>query len=152
MGGYLYTLALASVMIALICAVVPASSTSHVRLLCSLCVVCLLCAPLMRAVNTVKQGELEIPEQWREQTTTEDAEQDFADVAQSVLAGQLQLLLEREFSLPASECSIYTEQDEHGQITGVTLVLSGKAIWRDPEPLAKYVEGLLGCPCRVVLD
>ena len=150
MGGYLYSLALASVLIARICAVVPASSTSHVKLLCSLCVLCLLCAPILRVVNTIREGELEIPEEWIGQEDWE--EQDTGQVAESVLAGQLQVLLEREFSLSPKECSIYIKWSDEGKITQVTLVLSGKAIWRDPDPIKEYVQELLGCSCTVVLD
>lgn len=151
-GGYLYTLALASVLIALLCAVTPAAGTPHVKLLCSLCVLCLLCAPMLRVVNTIREGELEIPEEWIGQEDWEEQEQAPGQVAKDVLAGQLQVLLEREFSLSPKECSTYIKWSDEGKITQVTLVLSGKAIWRDPDPIKEYVQELLGCPCTVVLD
>ncbi len=149
-GGYLYTLALVSVLIALLCAVTPAAGAPHVKLLCSLCVLCLLCAPMLRVVNTLREGELEIPEEWIGQEDWE--EQDPGQVAKDVLAGQLQLLLTQEFSLAEQECRVYPEWTEDDRVARITVVLSGKAIWRDPDPIKEYVQELLGCPCTVVLD
>ncbi len=150
MGGYLYSLATISILIALICAVTPASGTSHVKLLCSLCVLCFLCTPILRIVDALGEGELEIPEEWIGQE--EQEEQDPGQVAESVLAGQLQVLLEREFSLNTEEFRVYSQWSDQGEITQVTVVLSGKAIWCDPDPIKEYVQTLLGCPCTVVLD
>lgn len=151
MGGYLYTLAAASVLISLICALTPSSAAQHVKLLCSLCVICLLCAPLGEAIRAVKEGELALPPEWTE-PPAEESEQDGNRVAESLLAGQLQDLLQKEFALDPGECSIYAEWSDAGRVTRVTLVLSGKAIWRDPDPIKEYVQELLGCPCVVVLD
>jgi len=151
MGGYLYTLAAASVLISLICALVPSSSTQHVKLLCSLCVICLLCAPLGKLMRAVKDGELDLPPEWTE-PPAEESEQDMSQVAESLLAGQLQDLLQKEFALAPTECRIYSEWSDAGKVTKITLVLSGKAIWRDPDPIKAYVQGLMGCPCVVVLD
>lgn len=149
-GGYLYSLATISILIALICAITPASGTAHVKLLCSLCVLCFLCTPILRVVDALGEGELEIPEEWIEQD--EQEEQDLGQVAERVLAGQLQVLLEREFSLDPDECRVYSKWSDEGKITQVTVVLSGKAIWRDPDPIKEYVQELLSCPCVVVLD
>ena len=44
------------------------------------------------------------------------------------------------------------EWGEDGGVKAVTLLLSGKAIWRDPDPLCAYVEELLDCTCKVVLE
>lgn len=151
MGGYLYTLAAASVLISLICALAPSSAAQHVKLLCSLCVICLLCAPLGEAICAVKEGELALPPEWTE-LPAEESEQDRNQVAESLLAGQLQDLLQKEFALDPGECSIYAEWSDAGKVTRVTLVLSGKAIWRNPDPIKAYVQGLMGCPCVVVLD
>ena len=151
MGGYLYTLAAASVLISLICALAPSSAAQHVKLLCSLCVICLLCAPLGEAIRAVKEGELALPPEWTE-PPAEESEQDRNQAAESLLAGQLQDLLQKEFALDPGECSIYAEWSDAGKVTKITLVLSGKAIWRDPDPIKAYVQGLMGCPCVVVLD
>lgn len=151
MGGYLYTLAAASVLIALICALTPSSAVSHAKLLCSLCVICLLCAPLGELVRAVKEGELELPSEWTE-PPAEESEQDRNQVAESLLAGQLQDLLQKEFALNPEECSIYAEWSDAGKVAKITLVLSGKAIWRDPDPIKAYVQELMCCPCVVVLD
>lgn len=151
MGEYLYTLAGASVLIALICALVPEQGQAHLRLLCSLCVVCLVCAPVMTLLSRVADGEWEIPDSWQEREEAQ-SEPDYGHLSQDLLAGQLQVLLERDMDLPPAECRIFVEWEGEERIASVTLVLSGRAIWRDPDPIAAYVQKLLGCPCVVVLD
>ena len=62
MSGYLYSLAAAAVLIALVCAIVPESGAQHAKLLCSLCMVALLFAPVMSLLGALEQGAWEIPE------------------------------------------------------------------------------------------
>lgn len=149
MGGYLYSLALAAVLVALVCILVPESAVQHAKLLCSLCVIALLISPVMSLVQAVGQGAWEIPEAWQE---GEQEEQDYAQFSDALVVGQLQVLLEREQGLSPKECRVLVEWGEDGGVKAVTLLLSGKAIWRDPDPIIAYVEGLLDCKCKVVLE
>jgi hypothetical protein len=149
MGGYLYSLALAAVLVALVCTLVPESAVQHAKLLCSLCVIALLISPVMSLVQAVGQGAWEIPEAWQD---GEQEEQDYAQLSDALVVGQLQVLLEREQGLPPKECRVLVEWGEDGGVKAVTLLLSGKAIWRDPDPIIAYVEGLLDCKCKVVLE
>ena len=149
MGGYLYSLALAAVLVALVCTLVPESAVQHAKLLCSLCVIALLVSPVMSLVQAVGQGAWEIPEAWQE---GEGEEQDYAQFSDALVVGQLQVLLEREQGLPPKQCRVLVEWGEDGGVKAVTLLLSGKAIWRDPDPIIAYVEGLLECKCKVVLE
>ena len=149
MQEYLVALAGMSVLIALVCALVPSQGQAHVKLLCSLCVVCLICVPLVHTAKDISQGEWEIPEEWME---PEAQEPDYGQVADRLLVGQLQVLLEQKFGLGAEQCRILAQWDEQDKVTHVTLVLSGKAIWQDPDPIRAYVQQLLGCACTVVLD
>ena len=149
MSGYLYSLAAAAVLIALVCAIVPESGAQHAKLLCSLCMVALLFAPVMSLLGALEQGAWEIPEAWEQ---GEWEEQDAEQLSESLVIGQLQVLLEREQGLSPDQCRILVEWDEGGGVREVTLLLSGKAIWRDPDPIIAYVEGLLDCKCKVVLE
>ena len=149
MGGYLYSLALAAVLVALVCTLVPESAVQHAKLLCSLCVIALLISPVMSLVQAVGQGAWEIPEAWQE---GEGEEQDYAQFSDALVVGQLQVLLEREQGLSPKECRILVQWGEDGGVREVTLLLSGKAIWRDPDPIIAYVEELLDCTCKVVLE
>lgn len=138
-------------MIALVCAVLPSASQKNAKLLCGLCVLCLVCYPIISMIRSQPGQDWEIPDAWLD-PEPEEQEQNREQVAQSLLSGQLQLLLEQEFGLGADVCHIYAEWSEDGRVAHVTLVLSGKAIWEDPRPLEQYVQQLLGCPCTVVLD
>ncbi len=149
MNGYLYSLAVAAVLIALVCTLVPESAAQHAKLLCSLCVIFLLFSPVMSLVGAVGQGAWEIPEAWQDEV---QEEQDYGQLSQDLVIGQLQVLLEREQGLPPAECRILVEWGEDGGVRLVTLLLSGKAIWRDPDPIKAYVADLLDCECKVVLE
>lgn len=135
--------------VALAGTLMPESAAQHVKLLCSLCVILLLISPVMRLVSAVGQGAWEIPEAWQNE---EQEEQDYGQFSDALVIGQLQVLLEKEQGLPPSQCRILVEWGEDGGVREVTLLLSDKAIWRDPDPIKAYVEGLLDCKCRVVLE
>ena len=149
MGEYLYSLALVAVLVALVCTLVPESAMQHAKLLCSLCVIALLVSPVMSLVQAVGNGTWEIPEAWQE---GEGEEQDYAQFSDALVVGQLQVLLEREQGLPPEQCRVLVEWSEDGGVKAVTLLLSGNAIWRDPDPIIAYVEELLDCECKVVLE
>lgn len=145
----MYGLATLSVLIGVVCMLLPASAAQHAKLLCSLCVICLVCSPVAGLLDALAEGSWEIPDAWEQPA---GQEQDYGELTQSLILGQLQVLLEREMELPPEQCDVRIEQDADGTLTRVTLILSGKAIWRDPKPIAAYVQELLGCPCTVVLD
>lgn len=152
MSGYLYTLALAAVVISVVCAVVPGGMNGNLRALCALCMICLICAPLTGVIGALTDADWEIPESWLGQDTEAVPEQDYEQFSKQMLAGQLALLLQEKFSLSPAEVRVYAEWDTDGTPERVTLVLSGKAIWQDPDPIRDYVEKLLGCECVIVLD
>ncbi len=149
MGGYLYSLALAAVLVALVSTLVPESAAQHAKLLCSLCVIALLISPVMSLMHAVGQGAWEIPDAWQNE---QQEQQDYEQFSDALVVGQLQVLLEREQGLPPAQCRVLVEWGEDGGVSQVTLLLSGKAIWRDPDPIIAYVEGLLDCKCKVVLE
>lgn len=151
MGGYLYALAVAAVVISVVSALAPASMSTHVRALCALCVICLVCAPLAGVISDLTKGDWEIPDAWLGEDADGDAEQDYEQFSREMLAGQLKLLLEKEFSVSPDDVQVYAAWNTDERPTRVTLVLSGKAIWQDPDPIKVYVENLLGCECIIAI-
>ena len=151
MRGYLYALAAAAVVISVVSAIAPASMSGHVRALCALCMICIVCAPLSGAMQALQQGEWEIPEAWLGENE-QDLEADFEQFSKQMLAGQLTLRLEREFSIASGDVEVLVTWENEERPAYITLLLSGKAIWQDPGPLKDYVKDLLGCECIVVLD
>lgn len=151
MRGYLYALAAAAVVISVVSAVVPAAMSAHVRALCALCMICIVCAPLSGAISALRQGEWEIPEEWLGESEQEN-EADYEQFSKQMLAGQLTLLLEKQFDIAPGDVEVVATWEDGQELSRITLLLSGKAIWQDPGPIREYVRDLLGCECIIVLD
>lgn len=149
-GNYFYTLAVAAVAISVLLAIAPGGMKSHLRTLCALCMICLVCMPLSGLLRVLREGEIEIPEDW-EQPEVEQ-ESGYEQFSEQMLAGQLTLLLEQNLGISQDDVQVYAEWDGQGGLVRVTLVLSGKAIWQDPAPIRTYVQGLLGCPCVIAIE
>ncbi len=149
-GNYFYTLAVAAVAISVLLAIAPGGMKSHLRTLCALCMICLVCMPLSGLLRVLREGEIEIPEDW-EQPEVEQ-ESGYEQFSEQMLSGQLTLLLEQNLGISQDDVQVYAEWDGQGGLVRVTLVLSGKAIWQDPAPIRTYVQGLLGCPCVIAIE
>lgn len=149
-GNYFYTLAVAAVAISVLLAIAPGGMKSHLRTLCALCMICLVCMPLSGLLRILREGEIEIPEDW-EQPEVEQ-ESGYEQFSEQMLSGQLTLLLEQNLGISQDDVQVYAEWDGQGGLVRVTLVLSGKAIWQDPAPIRTYVQGLLGCPCVIAIE
>lgn len=148
--GYLYAAAVAAVVISVLLAAAPSGMKDHLRALCALGMICLVCMPLSGLLHALSLGTLEVPEDW-EQSAAEQ-ETGYEQFSKQVLCGQLKLLLEQELGISQSEVQVYAEWDTEQTLTCVTLVLSGKAIWQDPAPIRDYVQELLGCPCIIAIE
>ena len=166
MKAYLLTLFTTALVIMLIGILAPEGEkvglSKHVGLLSSLCIVCVLIAPLGNAITDIREaldGNVEFP--WAENTN--QAESPYRDQLQSALdeAGDtyftemLTQMLEREFSIPAGEirCVTFWEQDdENPKLSKITVLLSGSAIWRDTAAIEAFVTNLLGCPCISAIE
>lgn len=150
MSHYFYTLAVAAVAISVLLAIAPGSMKGHLRALCALCMICLVCMPLSGFLRDLRDGALEIPEDWQQPEV--EQEPGYEQFSEQMLSGQLTLLLEQELGISQDDVQVYAEWDGQGSLVCVTLVLSGKAIWQDPAPIRTYVQGLLGCPCVIAIE
>ncbi|MBQ9079790.1 MAG: stage III sporulation protein AF [Clostridia bacterium] len=71
---------------------------------------------------------------------------------ENVAVGVIQLLEER-FDIPSDECHVKVsaeERDGELYIENVTVILSGKSLFRNPYEIEKYISELLGCECTVI--
>ncbi len=157
MRSYLLSLFGAALIFSLTLGIIPERSARLVRLLSNLLFVCILMAPLPRLLSEGEalwerlEEELQISSESRE----EELEQALQSSSKTYFAQTLTHLLEQEFSIPSGElrCAV-TWAEEEGQLipTRVTVILSGSAIWKDPNQIEATVAALLGCECVTAVE
>ncbi|MBQ9131775.1 MAG: hypothetical protein IJX62_04820 [Clostridia bacterium] len=165
MTSYLFSLLAASLAAALIGILSPGGEGSgigrHLKLLTALFLVAVLISPLQTAVEQIiafANGDLTLP--GLEQTDTpdyrEEMDQALTGASKTYITQLLTQTLEQEFSILPGEVRCHILWNDGGQDTltpnRVTVLLSGKAIWKDPAPIRQFVSDLLGCECRVAIE
>ncbi len=142
----------------------PKRFEKYMKLVLSLCVVCVLTGPFVSIVNTlygISNGD--VSDIWDLSPSGEHEDYDkimydtiLAAGRENVRQGIGQVLRER-FGIPYEECKVsvditYDEENEEFSVNKVTLVLSGASIWRDPYEIEEYIEKLLGCECVTAIE
>ncbi len=160
MKSYLYALLLVSLATALAGMLSPDGEKGgmgkHLRLLSSLLLICVLILPLRDGIAYLvswSQGELQIPGlEASEPDDYRDQMQENLDLAsRDYFSQMLTKTLEQEFSITPGELRCIVRWEEETP-TRITVVLSGSAIWKDPQAIEDYVEALLGCPCQSAIE
>ena len=158
MKEYLLSLIIVSLAIALVGLFAPNATTSHVKLICSLIFICVLAAPLPQFLKKLPELSAEI----LDISSQPDAENEYDEImsdalenaSKTYLAQALTSLLEERFSIPAGEvrCVIQWKSEETAEPQKVTVILSGSAIWKNPDQIESLVTELLGCPCVTAIE
>jgi hypothetical protein len=82
-------------------------------------------------------------------------EQALGDASTAYFTEMLTQMLEKRFEITPGEVRcivVWNEEDGATVPKQVTVVLSGKAIWKNPQDMEAFVEGLLGCPCSSAIE
>ena len=164
MKNYLLTLIAASLVAVLIGILSPDGErggiAKHMKLLTSLFLVCVLISPLQSGIvglQKLMNGELSLPE--LDSTQQEDHLQQMEDILNGAsvnyFCDMLTETLEQNFSIENGSVRCLVEWEQTGETltpTRVTVVLSGKAIWKDPRQIEAFVSELLGCDCVTAIE
>ena len=164
MKTYLVTLITASMALALVGILSPRGAkdgiAKHMRLLTAFITVCILIAPLRDAIASlggILSGDTELP--WEEPQEDERYEQQMNEALQnastSYFTQMLTEMLQSRFEIADGEirCAVTWEQDnEMLSPVRVTVILSGRAIWKDPAQIEAFVSELLGCECVSAIE
>ena len=133
--------------------------SAHLKLLLSLVLICVLVSPLAEVSDTVRDwlaGDLPFWEtDEREEDYRTQLEDSLSNTSKSYFIQMLTETLRREFSLEDGEvrCVVQWNAEETDiRPTRVTVLLSGRAIWKDPHAIKDYVEALLQCECVVAVE
>lgn len=162
--SYLVTLLAASFITALIRILSQNKEGSdiskYIKLLTSLFLVCVLIVPLQSVVeklqsfrnNTAEIPGIELPEENAYRNQLEAA---LDQASTTYFTQMLTQMLETQFSVETGElrCTVQWKQ-ENGTLSPVrvTVILSGKAIWKDPKQIEAFVSDLLGCECVSAIE
>ena len=164
MRNYLIALLSASLLSALIAILSPSGekggTEKHMRLISSLFLICVLISPAKSALKGLEEligGEIvpTLPD-YKDQPSYEDQmEQALGDASTAYFTEMLTQMLEKRFEITPGEVRcivVWSEEDGATTPKQVTVVLSGKAIWKNPQDMEAFVEGLLGCSCSSAIE
>ena len=158
MQEYLLSLLIVSIAIALVQLLAPNATASHVKLICSLIFICVLASPLPQFLKKLPELSKEILNITNQPSSDNEYEEIMNDALENAsktyLAQALTSLLVERFSIPAGEvrCAIQWSGDGTAEPQKVTVILSGSAIWKNPDPIEAAVTELLGCPCVTAIE
>ena len=165
MKEYFISVLAASLIAALIGILTPdgeKNGTSKLlKFLTSLFLICVLVAPLTDLVCSLQKladGEINLPDIEEELKPNYEQQRDEAlsSASKTYFTQALTQMLEQEFSIASGEirCIVVWEQTDNGEErpARITLVLSGKAVWKDPKQMEAFVTELLGCECISAIE
>ena len=161
MKSYLLTLLFTSLVIAMVNLLTPhgerGGTEKHMKLLTSLLLLTLLVAPLGNAVTGLREwinGSLLPP--WAENKAEEfesEVQEELHAASKKYFTEMLTQTLEKSFEIETGNirCSVIWKKDESAP-EKITVILSGKAIWKDPKEIREFVSQLTACECTVAIE
>lgn len=165
MTSYLLTMLTAAIVLAFVNILTPngirGGIASYQRLLTALLLVCILISPLSDALQWIKDaanGSLSFPmlEGFEGETDYSDQMNNALDASsKSYFTQMLTQTLSQHFSLAKEDmrCLVsWSDDPSESAPVSVTVILSGRAIWHDPQKIEAYVRNLLGCECITAID
>ena len=162
MKDYLLALLSTALLTSLVGILAPAgirgSTARHLRLLCSLVLLCVLISPLKDAGGSLRDAleQLLPPSVDSAPDGEREALQEALDEASvGYFLARLTESLEQHFSIESGcvRVRLRWERTEEGLTpTHATVLLSGSAIWKDPEEIEQFVTALLGCACVSAIE
>jgi len=164
MASYLFTLVAASIAVAVIGILAPSEGrntlTQHVRLITVLVLIVLLVSPMHSAIRAVRDflnGEITLPglDAPTEDSYREQMEEALGNASTEYFTQSLTRMLESEFEIETGNVRCRVEwQTDGGRLfpAHVTVILSGRAIWKDAGAIERFVSELLGCECASAIE
>ena len=131
----------------------------HLKLVTSLVFVCILISPALSLAQRLKEfanGNWDFEIDGSMEDHYSDALQNALDDASlQYFENMLTETLCKEFEIIEDDIRTHIEWSGEGEDMRpqkVTVVLSGKAIWKDPAKIEAYVTSLLGCDCVTAIE
>ena len=164
MKEYILTLIAAALLAALIGILSPDGERGgiarHMRLLVALFMVCTLISPIRGLLVHLRDwASGERPLFPSEEALPIDPDTTLKETLENAsgtyVTDMLTQAIETKFAIEIGDvrCAI-AWQAEDGQLSParVTVLLSGRAIWKDPDAIESFVHELLGCDCVIAIE
>ena len=158
MKEYLLSVLSAALVISLVGMLAPNGAQGSLKLISALFLLLVIAAPLPKLLTA-------IPDRIENlfQTNGNGGEEDdfrqqanltLENASKTYLAQALTQLLEQKFSIPTGEvrCVIRWTDGDQAKPEKVTVILSGSAIWKNPNQIEAAVTELLGCECVTAIE
>ena len=133
--------------------------SKHLKLVTSLVFVCVLISPtvsLAQRLMELANGNLDFEiEEDMEDYYSNELQNVLDDASRQYFEEMLTDTLCKEFEIVEDDIRIHVawdDTDESLRPQKVTVILSGKAIWKDPAQIEAYVTSLLGCVCATAIE
>ena len=164
MKAYLTSLLIAALLVAFFAILSPNGERGGLfarqKLLSSLFLICVILSPLQGAMHTLSDffsGDLSIFNAPSQNEAIDYQEQLEAAVNTSSKQYFTQLLCQtlcEQFAISSDDlrCTVSWKEGEAATPQSITVILSGKAIWKDPHEIEQFTDALLGIPCDVAIE
>jgi hypothetical protein len=133
--------------------------SKHLKLITSLVLVCILISPTVSLAQKLKEfsnGDWEFE-------ITGDTDNQYAEEMQNALdsasleyfEGMLKQTICKQFDIVEDDLRLHIEWAGEGlkmHPKKVTVILSGKAIWKNPAKIEEFVSSLLDCDCTSAIE
>ena len=133
--------------------------SKHLKLVASLVFVCILISPtvsLIERLGDVADGNWELEMEGDiEDHYAEELQNALDDASREYFVGMLKETLCQEFEVAEDDIRVHVEWSGEGEALRpkkVTLILSGKAIWKNSGQMEEYVTSLLDCHCVSAIE
>ena len=157
---YLLSIFATTLLITVVDILAPGGGLSkHLKLVTSLVFVCILISPSLAFAERLKDfanGDWELAiEGDMEEHYSSELQNALDDASKEYFENMLELTLCKEFDIAEDNLRVAVEwigDAENLRPQKVTVILSGKAIWKNPAKIEEYVTSLLGCTCVSAIE
>ena len=157
---YLLSIFATALLITVVDILAPGGGLSkHLKLVTSLVFICILISPSLAFAERLKDfanGDWEFAiEGDMEEHYSSELQNALDDASKEYFENMLELTLCKEFDIAEENLRVAVEwigDAENLRPQKVTVILSGKAIWKNPARIEEYVTSLLGCTCVSAIE
>lgn len=159
MQGYLVTLIGVSILISVIGMITPLKEKKYTRLVCTLCLLCVILKPLPEILGSdilplfSSDGLFEEDAEGEEELYQEIYNNTVRDASAQRIAEGLQAMMAKDLSLPMEAFEVRVEADDsegYIKVTKTTVLIKEGAVAKDPHKIVSYLEEMLGCKCEII--